>query len=200
MRYTPLKKYQLLEGTVKDVCTYCGNRATQTDHVPPVSLQYHYQNTDTDFYLIPSCRECNSALGGRDLETVKKRLLFLLVIYCKRYPDARTTRPKDRARVEWIIAALRILGVRQPFEVEQPQGQKVLFRPLPGEIPQREKKSVCQGQRAKNPRPRSKSRRVRTCKNCREAVMPGKRFCGQLCSEAFEVSKLYLVPATQRKA
>jgi hypothetical protein len=50
-------------------CFYCGEIATQTDHVPPVT---HNEEFELGF-LIPSCSECNCHLSNNRYETLQER-------------------------------------------------------------------------------------------------------------------------------
>lgn len=45
-------------------CVYCGEPATQVDHIVPVSKG----GTDDVSNLVPACRSCNSSKGNRDVD------------------------------------------------------------------------------------------------------------------------------------
>ena len=72
-------------------CTYCGIPAEVLDHVPPLSF-VHYVSDKTkqslSFYLVPSCGECNNALGDQPLLTIQERINFVRKHIKKRYAKA----------------------------------------------------------------------------------------------------------------
>lgn len=55
-----------------DVCVYCGETATSIDHVTPIwhvarlldIIEHHRLRLRHGLYTVPSCRDCNSRLGG----------------------------------------------------------------------------------------------------------------------------------------
>lgn len=155
MRYTPLKRYKRLEGLSYEICIYCGSTSQQEDHIPPVSLQYHFEEDVIDYLVVPSCKECNIALGGKPLETVEKRLHFLFHIYTKRYPANGAT-SEQRSRIERIRIFLRMYGVWNPFD-KIPTQQKVLYKPLPIEFSQPPKSKVVFESARKDKAPRTRA-------------------------------------------
>lgn len=62
-------------------CIYCGNIADSVDHVPPISARDGIMalrlTRPPRFIEVPSCRECNSALGNRALWTVTERKAWI---------------------------------------------------------------------------------------------------------------------------
>jgi hypothetical protein len=61
-------------------CVYCGEPATERDHVIPHSLMHSqdvkrtFENTE----VVPACRDCNGALRDRPIVTVAERADWLL--------------------------------------------------------------------------------------------------------------------------
>ena len=132
MRYTPVKRYTPVpDAFEKTVCLYCGATAQVIDHCPPVILQYHYQATNIDFWLVPSCKECNNTLGSRNLPTISKRVEYLYHHYLPRLNHDSA----QHYRLDWISRARELLGLRDGNK-EAPGEKGILFKPLPNEIPQ----------------------------------------------------------------
>ena len=68
-----------------DCCVYCGDVATDLDHVTPISLAYALgvsvleKEFGAEFLKVPSCSECNSkVLGAVNVCTVKERKEIVL--------------------------------------------------------------------------------------------------------------------------
>lgn len=65
-------------------CTYCGDQYGDTyDHVMPRS--YTNNNSFSMDVCVPSCKECNSALGDELLFSIPDRAAFLFNKYHKKY-------------------------------------------------------------------------------------------------------------------
>jgi hypothetical protein len=67
-------------------CFYCSDPADTLDHVPPLSAmevlnKEKRKKEQIPAVLVPCCRECNSALGSRQLWTVFDRLMYLESYY-----------------------------------------------------------------------------------------------------------------------
>ncbi len=58
-----------------DACVYCGETATDRDHVIPVSSKASSRHYDCE--TVPSCRQCNNWLGARYLITVEDRTAYI---------------------------------------------------------------------------------------------------------------------------
>ena len=59
-------------------CYYCGDPADSFDHSPAISVAYAYGSAYFEKKRIPlvkvsCCRQCNSILGGRGLNTLSRR-------------------------------------------------------------------------------------------------------------------------------
>lgn len=95
--------YQPHEDAQAGVCFYCSAPADTKDHVPAVSC-VHAVGADQfkDFYVVPACRECNSALGDKWLNTTQDRALFLQTWYRDRYQAALST-------PDWSAEELKVL-------------------------------------------------------------------------------------------
>lgn len=72
-------------GSISDPCVYCGAPASTFDHVPP--LHYAARNPDCEmqFKKHPACSECNSALGGSILLTMKERRDYIRQYLRRKY-------------------------------------------------------------------------------------------------------------------
>lgn len=87
-RRSDVKQYDCLYdrlGSLADPCVYCGAPASTFDHVPP--LHYVARNPDCDERLLkhPSCAECNSALNGAILLTLKERREYIRQYLRRKY-------------------------------------------------------------------------------------------------------------------
>lgn len=64
-----------------EFCIYCGIPATTVDHVIPRHILERAESAEIDLgrywhvrnKVVPACRECNSAIGGKMLTTIKER-------------------------------------------------------------------------------------------------------------------------------
>jgi hypothetical protein len=67
--------------SIEHVCTYCGILADSEDHVVPRHLLERADELGLDLskvmrmrsWIVPSCRECNSMLGGQLFATIQER-------------------------------------------------------------------------------------------------------------------------------
>ena len=74
--------YKRMEGIDLSVCWYCGAAREHLDHCPPISLAAvmdvdQYRREGGEFFLVPSCAECNITLGSVKLCTPYERLFFM---------------------------------------------------------------------------------------------------------------------------
>ena len=68
-------------------CTYCGDPCDSRDHVDPQSNSATGKVSFSTSYVIPACRECNTALGNRGGTTVGSRSDYLIDHYEWKYRD-----------------------------------------------------------------------------------------------------------------
>lgn len=68
-------------------CYYCGLNANCFDHTPPISCfeSYMYSSDEAEFYLVPSCTECNAILASYNSPTLESRFEELKRRLEKRY-------------------------------------------------------------------------------------------------------------------
>lgn len=69
-------------------CSYCGVPANSIDHIPPRHMRMQLREmelTALTVLEVPSCKECNSALGARPLLTVGHRRAFIKKWLAQRY-------------------------------------------------------------------------------------------------------------------
>lgn len=76
------------------LCWYCGDHATQRDHVIPHSLVGEKVRRWAGVDLVECCPECNSLLGTNLFQTMAQRCAFLAVKLRKKHRLAS-------GRVEW---------------------------------------------------------------------------------------------------
>ena len=99
-------------------CFYCGDYASDLDHVPPLSLLEVYgveqlKKAEIPFALIPSCSECNSMLSNRKLLDVISRLEYLDKRYNKAYDKRVVWTPKEIEEMgEFFQKALKARNIR----------------------------------------------------------------------------------------
>lgn len=67
-------------------CTYCGEAASDKDHViPRASEADHKKNHFNKKNTVPSCRECNLTLSSRYILTISDRSKFLIEAYTNKF-------------------------------------------------------------------------------------------------------------------
>jgi len=77
-----------IKGDKYGSCTYCGIPAETLDHIPPISAVYFLSERakeDFNFYKVPSCSECNSALNNTSLLSVAERHSYIRKFLKKKY-------------------------------------------------------------------------------------------------------------------
>lgn len=92
-------------------CVYCGERATQLDHVFPLSLTVHLDMTHPitlkelagALYLVPACGECNRIAGSEPFYAILDKRRFIQ----KKLKEKYSRRIK---RVLWDEDELEELG------------------------------------------------------------------------------------------
>lgn len=60
-------------GSLDDPCVYCGSPSMVYDHVPPLHYVDRAKDEPESLRKYPACSECNSALSGLILLTLKER-------------------------------------------------------------------------------------------------------------------------------
>ena len=90
----------------RNTCFYCGDAAEHLDHCPPLAwidsrTSEQWREASIPVVLLPSCSQCNQALGDRPLFTVLDRLLNLENILHVRY---------ERDAALWSDAELEDMG------------------------------------------------------------------------------------------
>lgn len=58
---------------VEEACVYCGNPASQIDHVHPQAAHPNEANPHTAGLLVPACGECNRIAGARIFKTLSHK-------------------------------------------------------------------------------------------------------------------------------
>lgn len=199
-------------------CTYCGERATTIDHVPPQHARQALRDTGWrgKFVTVNACRECNCViLNGRALFTVDRRKRFVAAELTKRYrrilksPDwtqgeieSLGQRGLLREYIEAFERAKRRLKRRITFasgsastvtvSVERaPRHERGLRHrrtPYPGPPPAKQIVQL-KAKAPQKPRPAG----PRNCKNCDQPISlesPNRAYCDMLCARMHE-SRLY---------
>lgn len=83
-------------------CTYCGDEATQRDHLIPAS-SFARRAFDTPMNLVPACGCCNSTLGAFQKPDLATRALFIRTELTRRHR-------KLLKAPEWTAEELADLG------------------------------------------------------------------------------------------
>ena len=99
-------------GASETKCTYCGWPKDDIDHCPPLIWVYnlgsdYFKSRGIRFRLIPSCTECNQALGSERLFTVVERCAYLHQRYRKKYERFRKVVIWDRREIEELEGHVR---------------------------------------------------------------------------------------------
>ena len=101
-RYKRMARYSSLYLPFKPVgywrekaCCYCGNMASTKDHIPPVVWlealgPSYFDSRGLLVVWVPSCRECNVALGSNKLFSIRERTGYLIDYYIKKYGKLAT--------------------------------------------------------------------------------------------------------------
>jgi len=81
-------------------CFYCGDISSGFDHSPPLKLvaEYGYKrfkDAGIPLLLIPSCAECNSALGAKSLCTASERIEYLINFYSRKIETRKKWSAED---------------------------------------------------------------------------------------------------------
>jgi len=73
----------------KYTCAYCGESATDRDHIIPRSISnFNPKSASTNkSNTIPSCKQCNVSLGNRFIITISERAEFLIQLYNKKFKN-----------------------------------------------------------------------------------------------------------------
>lgn len=104
-------------------CVYCGEPATERDHVPPLTRFYDYEalGFKRNFYmLVPCCGRCNSLLSNSLQDDILKRVEHLKNLLAKKN--------KKRLKApEWDFEECRDLGpnLRSYVTTEDRKAQKI---------------------------------------------------------------------------
>lgn len=68
-------------------CIYCGIVCDSIDHIPPRSMRAQLSGVELAAIgqqEVPSCRECNSVLGGRPILTITERRAYIkAALHCR---------------------------------------------------------------------------------------------------------------------
>lgn len=101
-----------------DLCTYCGIVCDTIDHVVPQHLLKSAESSELDLsgvmrmqrWEVPSCRECNSAIGGKIFKTLAERRKYAKDHIRKKYASYLRT-------PNWTEEELDELGPNMKREV-----------------------------------------------------------------------------------
>ena len=91
-RYGGLWAYKAPFGA--DVCTYCGDPATSTDHVAPVSYVYALNGENlprNGMWRVPSCRDCNIRAGDYPAKSIADKRRYIRLQLRRRHKTLLST-------------------------------------------------------------------------------------------------------------
>ena len=83
-------KYERL-GRIGDPCVYCGDFSDTLDHVPPLSsipsdlTLLDIDKSDKEYFLLPSCKECNCWLSNIRTDSIEERQNYVASKITKKY-------------------------------------------------------------------------------------------------------------------
>ena len=108
--------------TIGGLCVYCGDHATDEDHVPPIAA-VNRLGPHGQMVLVASCDECNTLAGSLHHTTVSERCIYLEKRIRQRYRNLVLA-------AEWSAEELAELGpnIRQHIECTETQARKVRRR------------------------------------------------------------------------
>ena len=102
-------------------CIYCGDHATDRDHITPHSYVSNSKNRSFKEYWEWSCSECNTVLANILLTTVEERGHYLHNKISKRYAKLLSSPPWTDEEIDDLGPGLRasILSARiERYKVE----------------------------------------------------------------------------------
>ena len=96
-----MRPFLLGRGFMSD-CTYCGDLATQRDHIIPVSYSHGFRVFSGTAY-VPACAECNGLLGNQVFSGVVGKAAFLA-------PAIRMRHAKVLSLPDWSVEEVAVLS------------------------------------------------------------------------------------------
>ena len=133
-RNSSLIKYDYLyetRGNRYGNCTYCGIPASTLDHVPPISWSASANEDakkEMNFYKIPSCDECNSALSNLRLFSVMERIHHVHTWLKKKYKKALRMPYWDEDELKELSSTM-IAEVRKAEKQSAWVKSRIMYRP-----------------------------------------------------------------------
>jgi len=106
------------------LCTYCGARAQDMDHVIPRS-QYDVTTrvtTDVTGIITPSCKPCNTKLGDTYFRSFAARCQYIQAHYIKkaqRYRKQSTWTDEELAQLDYTLMTHVAAGNRKMVELDR---------------------------------------------------------------------------------
>ena len=97
-------------------CVYCGELADTMDHVPPRSISER-MDLEINHILVPSCKECNTALSNLFLLTLAERAEHIKSRYIKKYKKYNRSVKWDSDELSELDGSLKtyILGCQYEY-------------------------------------------------------------------------------------
>jgi len=111
--------FRVAHQSLADICHYCGDAATDRDHVQPLA---HHEDmcaddSDLEIYCVPACTRCVEELrGAYTLDFTSRRQT--LASRVKRWPEAQVL-------AEWTDEALEELGPNLRSAVQKRTAKEV---------------------------------------------------------------------------
>jgi|13_taG_2_1085334.scaffolds.fasta_scaffold07728_8 hypothetical protein len=112
-------------------CTYCGVPACVLDHIPPISwtaLVKEEAKKELSFYKVPSCVECNSALGNLRLLSVIERVQYIKGWLKKKYKKPLRMPYWDEDELAELSSTM-VAEIRKAAEQSAWVKSRVTYRP-----------------------------------------------------------------------
>jgi len=100
-------------------CTYCGEPATENDHLLPLPWTGKAARRSTK--KVPACRECNGRLSDLFLPTVEERAAHLFQVLAEEHLD-------ELGKPDWSPRELEALGDRLRQAVITRQADRTILR------------------------------------------------------------------------
>ncbi len=97
---------------VNEKCYYCGDKAGNIDHVPPIDYVYSYgrdavESNGITLLLVSCCTNCNELLGSKALLTLDTRVVYLYGRIQKKYSSVLESRHWEQDELDQLGRTLR---------------------------------------------------------------------------------------------
>ena len=131
--------YLLLE-TPKDVCVYCGDQASENDHLIPFSMLTSQTRKGENWggLMSRSCPSCNRVLSNQYFVTLDRRVAFVSRKISKQLKKIKCSSGWTQREISELSDSLKHL-IEAKIRAKQDSERRVLWSKTPAYIDLREK-------------------------------------------------------------